>query len=327
MAQAYRNSAEIPGVWFLEENQILELDSKIESHFSDLKSMRSADITEEVKNERKMLRERGMSEDGIKTELAEFKKKRIGRYPHSEELKCVTIKSGNKDVTVCRSFAEAIARPEILKTNASGFTVELKAGKNSSKFSLEEGVYGNIISVKVEPDSESTAAFLVEIERWAETNRVDRFLQWWNRNWIFSFGLGFVFFMIIGPILDSKDVSYDGVIAAHTEARKLIDEGVSDSNRDKAITALLKLAVDIRPTVTRRFSEWWLFAVGISAIGIIVIGLMPPQSILGIGRGKNTLYWRKQWFKFWTRTFPFTVVGGIAMKVLIHLISTNLVSK
>jgi hypothetical protein len=327
MTQAYRNSAEINGVWFLEESQVLELDSKIESHFEDLKRMRQCDIAAEVRQERKRLREFGKDENVIKTEIADFKKKVKERRPHSEEYKTVVIKSGNKDIAVRSSFAEVVAGPEIHKENPTGFVVKVKAGKNSSEFSLNEGLFTNHVKIKVEPDSEPTAAFLVEIERWAEAHRVNRFLQWWHRNWMVFPMLASLLLIVAGPIVDSKITSNDGVIAARAEARKLIDEGITDSNRDKALSTLLRLEVDTSPTVTRRFSPWWALTVFATAVFVLIVGFMPPRSILGIGRGKNVLYWRKKWFWFWTKFIPFGVVGTLAGKMALDLLKDSIMGK
>ncbi|MEK6261472.1 MAG: hypothetical protein AABP62_22970 [Planctomycetota bacterium] len=326
-AQAYRTSAEISGVWFLEESDLQELDSKIEAHFAALKKMRQRDIADAVRHQQKRLRDNGVEEEDIKVQLEEFKKNEKDRYPHSQECRTVTIKANEKELAVCRSFADAITGTDLLAAKPTTFKVKLQAGQNTTEISLIDGFAGNRIDVSAQPDGPATAAFLVEIERWAEAHRIERFLQWWHRQWMWwMFGVC-IPFLVIAAIVDSKETSYSGLNAARAEARTLIDHGVTDSNRDQAMTVLLRLLSDNGPTITRRYSHWWSFGTIVLFTVLFVVIAMPPTSIIGVGRGKNAVYWRKNWYWFWTRFIPFGVVGSISLKVLVHLISNNLISK
>lgn len=326
--QAYRNSAKIPGVWFLEEADLLELDSKIEAHFAALKKMNQSDVTQGVKQARKQLREMGVEEAEIKSQLDDLKKKELARLRNSPESRTIAIGGANsKELTICNSFAEARAGTSLLSEIPMTFKATLQAGKNLTEIALIDGWDGNRMEVAVQPDGPETAAFLVEIERWAESHRVERFLQWWHRQWMFWIFVLWVVFVIATWVFNLTVTTNAGLNAARSEAKTVVDQGITDSNRDQAISLLLRLHTDSEPKVTRLFSGWWSSAaLCVTAALVWVIG-MPPRSIIGIGRGKDRLYWRKQWYWFWTRFIPFTVVGSISVKVLVHMISSTLISK
>ena len=325
--QAYRYSAEITGVWFLEESKLRELDEKFETHFAALKRMRQGDVNEAARHERKRLQDLSLDEEEIKSRIAEFKKEEKKRPPHANESCTISIGVAFKELATCSSFAEAISGKDLVDARPTEFKAILQAGKNTTEVSLIEGIAGNKFEVRVQPDGPATAAFLAEIERWAETHREERFMQWWHRQWVLWMYAVWVVFTISLNIFDAKQTSHDDLKTARAEARTLVDQGIAESNRDQALSVILRLLSDTGPTVKRLYSGWWTLGAMIALFTVMPVVAMPPRSILGIGRGKNQLYWRKQWFWFWTRFIPVTVVGGISLKIIIHVIAGSLMSK
>jgi hypothetical protein len=194
-----------------------------------------------------------------------------------------------------RSFEEAAAHPEVQRSVASGFVLEVRCGIVSvalearSRFLTE-------LTLDVSPSNYEPARNLYSsLERWVRSVEAPTWQRWWSRlSWgSFSFFMwAFIASLVWGASVDSGTKQH-----YKEEAHKLIEQGVTPDKQQKALETILALESDYSKPISYSPGRWfWFFLItGTMATAILAY---PPKLELGIGRGEARVERWQRWMKF-----------------------------
>jgi len=216
-------------------------------------------------------------------------------WQHSSS-KTVTLHLVSGASTRVKSFQEAMRDPALMNETVRGFHVELKCASVEATVNLSRRYCE--LTVKVAPESSQLAREIFSVlMQWQKSNQPPA----WQRIWksAASFGVHWIaWIFVVLMALTSLAERDPGKLSVKHEAHTLLKTGVSATNQLKALELLLSLESGYSPPVST--SQWprcfLLFLFG-GLIACIILSV-PPNTVIGIGRGDEHLrYWR-WWLRF-----------------------------
>src|SRR6266481_1353908 len=277
--------------WLIDSEQLLTLDDSLDAHFA--KSLAAGATTD------------GQAGSILANNL---QKRIIFSFRHGKQLET-------------DSFREAISHPEVAHEVITGLKYEASIGRTLAVLTLQKANNkGSLpltddeveLSIIVEPHGEPLSEQVLTIMRsWSDNIAAPlwhKFLFELRAFWRFILIAWCAIFgvYLISPSPPSFRDYYK------QEARKLLEQGVSSNNQQKAIELLVAIQTGTAPSGVQpgRDSKIGAIAINLSALmGISVLASLPGFCI-GIGKGKQTL---RRW-RGWLRL----VSGTVAVLLSTH---------
>jgi hypothetical protein len=158
-----------------------------------------------------------------------------------------------------------------------------------------------------------------KVVKWAEEFRAPAYYRVWKRfhpaQW---FLLLFLFLFLMGC------AEYQNNRVVNQEAQEILEQGVNDGNRDRAIEVLLQSSTKTyKPSNKRELPK----VVGLLFWGYVILCVLlsfPPSDVIGIGRGAHRM---RHWDWYYTAmryVFVTVLLGGVGVSMLATVASDYL---
>jgi hypothetical protein len=242
------------------------------------------------------------------------------------------------------SFEEALLHPAVMHENVLGLKYEIRVRDTTASLVLEKNTKERVnkqtnwtlfdteeneteLQITVEPRSGALNQELFAVLRDWAINVQPPAWQRWILNirsigrivlflWVFFFAVNF-----FSPTPPNFKEHYK------QEARKLLDQGITANNQQKALELLLAIESDYvppsaNPTPPTRSSRSLITnLLGIFAVSVIAFF---PELCIGVGKGKQYLGWWQTWVRFVSITVPSLLVARYVWPQLFNVIEKAL---
>jgi hypothetical protein len=277
---------DIDGVYLVTRDDLVELDKIIRKAKGQISNYVSRQLEGAIEN---TLREWAKWNSGPKTP-DEARKHLKERYPFSVKTQEIIVRCKSGRSIKGASFQEIADCSEIKPENPQLLRAEIRYADVQVSVELDTAPFTSWgrLRIKISPNDRAFADRVFNSFRdWAETKR--RFVLWSKyNNWLVavSFGLLSLWTLLL----------YFGLI--HTPTSKaalfqrgwgLSNKGIDDSNQAEAVSILLRLATDQSVGTKVTGVHPWYVALGVAAVGGLVLSVCRPRSAIGIGRGCRKL--------------------------------------
>lgn len=289
------------GPWLLDMDSLKEFDHLMEDEWKRLLAYREVKLAEAVhenlwphaesffKWKHKRIEE--LSEEQTREAEADLLAKTGSSYRYQASKSLVLLFAGEKRMEI--STFEAAVREQNCKNDVPvGFTYSLKCADVSCSIQLP--YVSGAMKLMTSPDTLPEARELFTVLRsWMEGRR----LPLWQRIWANLSGLQWVAFFPIMILLLVASGSGSGKKVYQQQAAELLQGGIDESEKTKALELILTLTGGLAPaSQSENFSKvwWWLLSLLIVAILLSIY----PKTTLGIGKGQSRIrHWRR-WINF-----------------------------
>lgn len=296
------NTASVPGVFFIEEGDLIALDDILQDQFKELKKLRRAEIAAAARKKKKEL-------PSLYSDLRETRKQ-IGQSYEFKEISGF-VQIGTTE-TQYASFRDAITQKACEAEIPRKFDAYYVAGKKSIGVTLDDFTFTRQIKISVTPPDLFGGKALIDLRQWAEAKQQPWMVNLWANWWVPCLAfLCFVGWMVNAAITISRNTLRQNHL--REEANKILNTGINGTNRDQAIEALLR----IQTGITKEPIEEPVSSVPLIVLAVLVIlGLIlwrRPMTAVGIGRGKGFIKWQQWWLWFIFKFIGVTIIGGLLL--------------
>jgi hypothetical protein len=297
----HNTSYKIDCPWLLDREQLLELDRIIEQQWESLLKYRENKIEEQVEVEAK--------KNDKKTR--EKIRQDIEYYHEYNFLKSKNLTLFNSDETQIKtsSFSSVLQNPDIENRTVKGFRYRIKCAGIECELFLSP--YNSNITLDVSPGTiEEARSLFVSLKGWINRaksplwQRIARgcfFGMWWL---ILFFTL-----MISFQIFEEK-IMPDWQQIKH--AHYLLEKGIDNNDVSDALATMLAIVSEYeKPKSYTIFSfpSWYIcLLIAFSFLCFILTFL--PKTVIGIGKGEETIIWWRRWLHLISYTIPILILSS-----------------
>ncbi len=311
------------GPWLITRQQLLALDSIVESEWKKLLERREDLINAEV--EKQLTSRLGHpSKPGRKAEREEIREKLYDiAASHSARQRIAVIYLSDDRRVAVGSFEEALREPALLHERARGFSLYLRAAE--LECTLKALASSTFLHIEVSPERDVAAKGLFAALRgWVDTVRPPIWQRLWLQArsfwgqwfaWVLALLITLFYIAALAP-----DTSAAARAARYSETLATLKSGVSATNQFKALELILSYTSGATPaskTVTVPIWAMWILCGG----PLFCVALsFAPSVVLGIGKGEESIRRWNRWMKLVGVTFPLWVMTAFVWpKILAFL--------
>lgn len=306
------------GPWLLDYESLQELDRLIDEEWRRLVSYREEKIRETVEAE---ISEYSASHAWEKKERRILKKdlrERIeSRYGFGISKSLTILYSNDRRLEV-ESFVAANRESKCSTDTPTGFILVMRCADVSCSVQLPYTPAS--IRLHVAPDnlSESRELFTV-IRGWIESKRPPLWQRIWT-NWSGFHWLLLLFYLVVSLQVFSS-AGEAGRSQYRKEAVQLLKDGLSDSEKTRALELILSLEARLVPDEYAAPIPTWFWWSSVFAVVIGVLLSFAPKVILGLGEGQAVIKRWQTYAKFVFVSIPSWFVGTFFLPKIADLIS------
>lgn len=296
----------VKGPWLIGAKELEELDKVLESVISNVFSSRKKQLEFEAHT----YFEQGQYETLDKARVA------VKRFQNDKVVRKFELRDFEGKKLIDSSLVGLLKDPKLADFKPVELSIDIYSGGLDNRFWLRigEAFLTNSLTYRLncfDADSQSEIIFL--IEKWIESNRAKKVVQYW-RSYAFGIGLIALFFCISFGKEMIRDVEPSVKELYTSEMNEILNKGISETNEHKALELLLRYTIDNKPQSPNKEREWnqqavWLFLI---SFFILVLSVHRPKTVIGLGRLKGTL--KKQ------KTYIHLVILGIPSVIFFPLI-------
>jgi hypothetical protein len=302
---------EVKGPWFIGKTELKELHHIIES--ADQKLRESLDLEME-----ETIRTIMENSDNPRTyEQAKMKVKNTHRFKHTTKKIVLHSKDG-KDL-VDDSLMGILKDQKLPDFFPSELAVTIEYGKNQLDLFLDNYDQGNLEYAVACFDHDKQADIKYDLDRWIDKYKPTRPNQIWlyvhELLAVAAFIAILIFFSDLFP-----DQNENAKAVYKSEAHKLLRDGITDQNINRATELLLKLNSDYPAeksgsggTINREALKFLIISIYIFLVAVIV-----PKTVIGLGRARPRL----QFYRFYSRFVLITVPATLLLPKFITWINS-----
>jgi hypothetical protein len=310
-----RSSVYVSGFWLLEAKALQDLDTILEEDWIQRQEVKKEAIEKVAK---KIIDER--KERKSYDELSEEDKKKANKEIRAEVAQQYEFSLGKREVVLTLASAKVLRYStiaEILKDIAvkkempETLAIDTKCMSERCKIDIPASTNNSNIYVYVYPeDSPLNRSFVDQIEHWAERNRAPSWQCYWNQNFMLAWIL-FIVLLCVSWIGTTIWASYSTrKDAVRAEASTLLDQGLkTKEDETKALHLTLSLLAGHHQKQESPPPLWaWLP----SLVGLVVAVVLsfPPKTVIGIGKGVDSIARWQCWIKLISYTVPVLILTG-----------------
>lgn len=322
------NSMSVKGSWWFRESALKTLDELIKKGCKEI-----VRIEKGLQTRREKQAEDKAKEDPHFDALSDEEKQRAidqairwaTPYGFNAETEVtVTFTDVNGKEATGKTFDELIGSNDLdaFDPKNASVVIDCYGQQLNVRFPLSHNVFADEIQVSA---SESTQAQNLQnqIVNWAASERHTYWKQFWTKYAPFSFIIVTAIWLV-GIIALSSGPKHDSYMTARQQAKAILDEGVNDHNRDKAVETMLRFSAS-QPTDAPQQSQrlWLLLVWTICAFPAARLVSYAPNTDYEIGKGKSRISRRAIAYRLVSYVFIFFFVT-VPAGVLINFISSQL---
>lgn len=285
----------IDGPWFIGNKELEELDEIFEFAHQKINESLETAKQEQAKND---------VENGMFGTIEEALNRK--KLLDSEYKKKVELVSKNGKILIDESIKGILKDSKLIDFKPKELFLEIGHGWEKYFFLKISKRYNGEFVYKVQfHDQDISEEIIYKIENWIEKYQPKKLNSLWS-----SYGSGFSFICFILSIVLFSFITYkelpDFKGQYKTEINKIIEKGVNEENKNKAVELMLKYSTDYRPENVKEITKINTTAIRFFSISIIIciIGLIKPITVIGIGTHKSLLNRYKIYTKFVLITIP-----------------------
>jgi hypothetical protein len=308
----------------IDATQLEALDAIIDRHTGPLNVLKDREMEDATSRELQRRLTRGF----LKEDQLEAQRPRIKEFTRSTKFdkdgRSVRLYLTRGREIQAQRFSEAISQPVGEQETPLGFALFFRIGNVRARVILVDS-WRQELSLEVEPNySEAAQELFGALSNWASDIEAPKWQQKWvaNRHYI---ALLMFFWVVLGlifvPVLNWE---FAGRRANLAEARKLLAQGITPSNQQRAFSLLLAIesGYDLGGTNDSLVGVRYWSYFGISAL-ILVIATIVPHVSIGVWKGKHQLRRWRWWLTTVTVTIPVLLVGSLILPWILHLLGLS----
>lgn len=313
----YRTELTIGGPWLIDRDALAELGKIVDDSW-DLLDKRKADILDSrIRRRVDEQRAKGLSGKDLEEIGASIRQSEDRWYVR--QGKKIVIKLGSDKSFTTDSLSDALQEHKLINEEATGIEIEIGAAEVQATISINRKYES--LDIRTSPEREEAATELfVRLREWALKQRAPLWQRVWKNvspgHWVIWFLCLFFSFIFVRAVQDTS--IQQPIQQAKSEAFKILEDGISKDETQKALELLLRIETGYPPgKVERKFPTWFklLFWVGLV---ISVVLTVRPKLILGLGKGESKIkLWRK-WLKFISITVPGLIFGSFLLPYVVQ---------
>lgn len=292
------------GPWILKEIDIEELDNIISGLEKHLEESLESEIIQAIESEN--TKEILFLKDRAK-KIEEAKQ----RHSFDKKEKKIALISSNGKKLSGKSIREILKDPSLGPFIPDEFQIYLQFGNNNSiKLEIPSGENDDLkLDINCFDNSKSDDIRL-DINKWINKTKSNKITEIWS-SWgqLLTGASSIILFILAVQLFIPNYSKYESDLIK--ESKVLLDEGVNDNNRNKAIEILLKLRTEYVPKdfVPKKIErdpsilKWFCFT-----SFIFIIALIRPRTTIGLGKNKWKVDFYKYWIPFVTYTVPIAII-------------------
>jgi hypothetical protein len=299
----YNTTYDAPrGPWLVEKVVLLRLDdvfSNIADAFGQVAAhKRELEIKKEEDRKQAFTREALTEED-----LAEIRE----RVKEDAVRRTVSVTLKGEKIVTDETVAKVTKHTEVTAGVVEKVELECTCGYLSIELTIAEDSYTDVRINGSPQDSDAVQRAYQELRAWVDENHPNWLLTGWARNRCFSIlaliGIPFGVLFLRDVLNSPADVARK---ALASQAKALIDQGLTQANSAHALEVLLRSEfriypiVDLAPVPVSVIVGWCL----LWACTFIVAAVVPKTTI-GLGRNAGRL----QYWKWWIRVVSAYIPG------------------
>jgi len=324
----FPTEARIARVPLVDRDQLLELGQVLDEHFESLFKDRNQQLAEAKRQETRDIRRRfkDWSAEEIKKHTQEAHPEIESRYEYRYTRPTFRLELASGRTVEYANVQEMLDDPNITHELPKGLVARLECAGVEATLSIK-GEFRTGIEIEISPSTSQPAALLRgALERWADQVCLPRYSYWWreSRFAVAILAAGLVIFSLWGAYVHhTTSVNPDAVLYQRSivgEAKELLETGISEDNRDRALELLLAETAGVAlpdvvgdPPVARTKLAWgWHQFVLLGYVCfLVVVAMLPPSTAVAVGRGITRVRRQRAWVWWVTRI----AIGGLALSV------------
>ncbi len=303
------NETEIRGPWFIDSNDLEELDAVIEFINDKLRESKE----KEYRAAAQLSVEKNIYAD-IDSAIAAAKKYDVDKY---EKKVVITAKDNTR--LIDDSIKGLLKDYKIKTLHVKDFHIHIQFDY-STKFELTiTRKYDGELKYKIYcSDSDCKDEIRYKVDSWIDKHHPSKGNQIWNR-FAFLFGMLSCFFMMFTvPFMISIE-SPNMQAQYKNQIDSLIRQGVTQENQSKSIELLLKYESGYVPTGAKEVVKINKLPIrlGTTFLLIFLLSIFYPKTTIGIGKHKSLL----KFYKFYTVAVLVTLPATFILPIIVEWIS------
>lgn len=309
---------ELRGVFLIPGESLLKLDDILDEVEKEFARFTNRKVNEAVnKQAAELTLDAPGAKDALKKEIA-------SGYPFKYREREVEFVCESKNKLVAKRFSDILVDPQIADKKPLFATARMRNGDAELKIRLLGQFVVDEIDFSISPNLAFAQRAGRKIREWAEDHR--RF-GWYQKLALpfgsFGFGLCVALFVVMPFGLFTKTSNKAEVVDS---ARKILANGVTESEISQAMEILLRLHVDNFESRMHFEIQPWYVTMAIVAAGLLVFGTLCPKSTIGVGRQQKRLRWiefytGKMWI--WVGAWTFAIITSALGNVLLAVFASS----
>jgi hypothetical protein len=302
----------------IDSNQLETLDRIVDRHMAVLREYREREIEVATESEIQRRVARGtLREEQIEARRAYVSTFAIAKLQKDSRSATLYLKGG-KEVQAER-FSDAMNQPVGEQELPTGMGLYITVGAVRAMVRVSDERWRRELIVEVEPNDVGVAQELFgALSNWASDVEAPR----WQQKWVSIRGVlaGMLILCLFVGLLFTPFLNWTLAArrANQVEARKLLAQGITPSNQQRALELLL--AIESNYDYGRHVSilgirYWSYFAIG--ALGLTTT-VICPQICIGLWKGKKRLKWWRRWITTITVTIPLLLLSSLILPWFLH---------
>ena len=279
----------VAGPWLLDRKKLEELDSLILKIEEKLEKSQRQEIQEVESN----IIGEGKRFKTLDEAIAYERNSSFG----GKVNKTITIISKDKSKLTGTSLRELITNPRIEQFEPVFLSIDVEYGRtNLFQMSFSKSAFTGL-QFKLdcyEPSIQDDLRY--EVQGWIEENKPSKASQLWLKfgSLIFMFSIIFVWLTVY---LASQPQEVSSLDIYQKEITSLIEEGVNETNKNRVLELLLLLNINHVPEEyeMKPIYNYGLFRMSGLGLIIVLLGLYPPKTTIGVGKDKNKIFYYR-WY-------------------------------
>jgi hypothetical protein len=304
--------------------QLEALDAIIDHHTGPLSALKERELEDVTSRELQRRLTRGF----LKEDQLEAQKPRVREFTRSTKFdkdgRSVRLYLSRGREIQAQRFSEAVSQPIGEQETPLGFALFFRIGNVRARAILVDS-WRQELSLEVEPnDNEAAQELFGALSNWASDIEAPK----WQQKWVAirDYIVPIVFFWVVLGLIFVPVLNWEGAgrRANEAEVRKLLAQGITPSNQQRAFNLLLAIESNYDSGGTGASLvgvRYWSYF-GIGAL-ILVMALIAPHVSIGVWGGKHQLRRWRWWLKTVTVTIPVLLVGSLILPWILHLLGLS----
>jgi hypothetical protein len=307
----------LSGPWLLDNACLQELDRIVAEQWTQLEAHRKKLIENAVDREKYQMRKLPWYNNLQEVERKE-EDKRIKQHIENDPLYAddgctvtLTLASGTRVVEPSferAALAQACQGQLVIRAD-----VKLACGGIKVELVVPRLDKGHALSIVVLPEGSVPAwEVFVKLRLWAEDHKPD-WLRILNGSVIGVWAIAamlFIMFCLLALVTQSGSATSVGP-SWRTDARDLVNKDIKPDDHGKALTILLRSALDPREPKDVMPVPFWLIAVGVTIFITALLLSYPASTVFEIGSGRGRVRRQKAYAYFLRRSIPAFLIFGV----------------